>query len=179
MIAPPSGPSASTSADTSAGRHTSSRSRGAITYVDVSDDDIKMEEQDDEQTPRRTRTTGKKRAITSPGKQGPAAQRARVGDPVHDNHCFMVSKLISRHRMAVGHADEQIVNVCPSPKDLLPSRACTAPSRRFAAIPWQSGPMNLPRSPSRPRKRHLPRKRQPASSRRERVKSGMPQVRTQ
>ena len=63
--------------------------------MDVSDDDIKMEEQDDEQTPRQTRTTGKKHAITSPGKQGPAAQRAHVGDPVHDNHCFMVSKLIS------------------------------------------------------------------------------------
>ena len=179
MIAPPSSPSASTSADTSAGHHTSSRSRGAITYVDVSNDNIKMEEQDDEQTPHQTRTTGKKRAITSPGKQGPAAQRVHVGDPVHDIHCFTVSKLISQNRMAVGHANEQIVNVCPSPKDLLPSRACTAPLRRFTAIPWQSGPMNLPWSPSRPRKRHLPRKRQPASSRRERVKSGMPQVRTQ
>ena len=154
----------------------SSRSRGAVTYVDVSDDDIKMEEQDDEQTPRRTRTTGKKCAITSPGKQGPAAQRVRVDDPVRDIHFFTVSKLISRDRMAVGHAEEQVVNVCPLPKDLLPSRACTAPLRRFAAIPWQSGPMNLPRSPFRPRKRHLPRKRQPASSRRERAKSGTPQV---
>ena len=83
--------SASTSADTSAGRHTSSRSQGAVTYMDVSDDDIKMEEQGDEQTPRRTWTTGKKRAITSPGKQGPAAQHVHVNDPVCDIHFFTVS----------------------------------------------------------------------------------------
>ena len=144
--------------------------------MDVSDDDIKMEEQDDDQTPHQTWATGKKRAITSPRKQGPAAQRVRIDDPVCDIHCFMVSKLISQDRMAVGHAKEQVVNVCPLPNNLQPSHASTAPLRRFAAIPWQSRLMILYQSLFHPRKRHLPRKRWPANSLRERVKSRMPQV---
>ena len=81
MALPPvPGPSAG--ASTSIGTHTSSRSRGAVMYVETSDDDIRMDGQDDERITRRTRSVSQKRGVISPGEQGRPAQRARVEDPV-------------------------------------------------------------------------------------------------
>ena len=80
-MAPPPVP-ASTNTSTSTGVRTLSRSRGAVKYVDTSDDDMKMDDRDDERTPRRTRSVSRKRGVISPGLQGPPAQRARIDDSV-------------------------------------------------------------------------------------------------
>ena len=87
-MAPPPVP-ASTNASTSSSVRTSSRARGAGTYVDTSDDDIRMDDQDEEHTPRRTRSVSKKRGVISPGLQGPPAQRVRVDDSVRRNTFYM------------------------------------------------------------------------------------------
>ena len=73
-MAPP--PILGTSADTSISidTHMSSRSRGAVTYVEISDDDIRMQGQDNERTSRRTRSASRKRGMISPRVQGPPAQ---------------------------------------------------------------------------------------------------------
>ena len=81
-MAPPPVPGPSAGTSTSTGTRTSSRSRGAVTYVKTSDDDIRMEGQDDERTPCQTRSLSRKRGVISPEGQGPPAQRARVEDPV-------------------------------------------------------------------------------------------------
>ena len=87
-MAPPPVP-ASTNASTSSSVHTSSRARGAVKYVDTSDDDIRMDDRDEEHTPRRTRSVSKKRGVTSPGLQGPPAQRVRVDDLVRRNTFYL------------------------------------------------------------------------------------------
>ena len=90
-MAPPPVP-ALTNASTSTGVRTSSRSHGAVKYVDTSDDDINMEDRDDERTPRRTQSVSKKRGVVSPGLQGPPAQRAWVDDLVYLTYFITVSK---------------------------------------------------------------------------------------
>ena len=63
-----------------------------VRYVDTSDDDIKMEDQDNECTPCWTQLVSKKRGVVSPGLQGPPAQRAQVDDSVYLTYFITVSK---------------------------------------------------------------------------------------
>ena len=90
---PPPPIPASTNASTSTSVRTSSRARGAVKYVDTSDDDIRMDDRDEEHTPRRTQSVSKKRGVVSPGLQGPPAQRVCVDDSVCRKHSIRVSEI--------------------------------------------------------------------------------------
>ena len=140
-MAPP--PILGTSADTSISIDTrmSSRSRGAVTYVEISDDDIRMQGQDNERTSRRTRSASRKRGVISPGVQGPPAQRACVEDPVRYMQYIPVSCLTITilSRMVVGRVKRSLKNVCLFQADLQPGPAMGARCQGSGAIHWQRG----------------------------------------
>ena len=181
-MAPPPVP-ASTNASTSSSVHTSSRARGAVKYVDTSDDDARMDDRDEEHTPRRTRSVSKKRGVVSPGLQGPPAQRVRVDDSVRRTYFIQISELTIPCRMLVGHVKISIKNACRFPVGLQRWRAKTVLSQESLVGLWRSGLMNLslhlspPRERRRPRKRRPPGRRRPLGRERERGKSGMIPVR--
>ena len=160
-MAPPPGPGASADASTSTGTRTSSRPRGAVTYVEVSDDDIGAQNQDNESTPRRTRSVSRKRGVISPGAQGPPAQRARVEDPVRRMYSIPAVCLMMRFlsRMVAGRVKGSIKNVSLFPAGLQPGPAMGAHYQGSSAIRWQRGLLTLSLSPSRPSKRRRPRKK--------------------
>ena len=84
-MAPPPIP---TSASTSTSVHMSSRSHGTVTYVEDSngDGDVKMDELEGENTPRRkNRSASKKCAVVSPEVLGPDAQHPQIDDPVSED----------------------------------------------------------------------------------------------
>ena len=158
---PPPDSGASADASTSTGTRTSSRPRGAVTYVEISDDDIGMQNQDNESTPRRTRSVSRKRGVISPGAQGPPAQRARVEDPVCRMHSIPVfcPVMTFLSRMVVGRVKESLKNASLFPAGLQPGPAMGAHYQGSSAIRWQRGLLTLSLSPSRQSKRRRPRKR--------------------
>ena len=146
-MAPPSGPPVASSstlppvASTSAGVRTSSRNRGTVTYVESDDDgDIKMDDKDDdEDTPRRSTRSAGKRAIVSPGLQGPDTQHARIDDPVRDTYLTPESDFTSRYRTRVVHARESIGLAIPFLAGGPLSHANSAHSRELPASHWRGG----------------------------------------
>ena len=147
-MAPPLDSSVATSstlppvASTSTGIRTSSRNRAAVTYVEPDDDgDFKMDDRDDDvDTPRRSTRSAGKRAIVSPGLQGPDTQRARIDDPVCDLYLTLISDFTSRYRMRVVHAGEGIKRANRSLAGGRLSHANSARSRELHANHWRSGP---------------------------------------
>ena len=147
-MAPPSGPPVALSstlppvASTSAGVRTSSQNRGTVTYVESDDDgDIKMEDKDDNaETPRRSTRSAGKRAIVSPGLQGPDTQRARIDDPVHNSYLTLISDFTPQYRMRVVHAggSKGLANLSLAGGRL--SHANSAHSRELPASRWRGGP---------------------------------------
>ena len=107
-MAPPPIP-ASINASTSSSVCTSSRAHGAVKYADTSDDNIRMDDQD-EHTLRQTRLVSKKHGVVSPGLQGPSAQRVRVDDSVCHKYFIWISELTIPCRMLVGHVKISIKN---------------------------------------------------------------------
>ena len=146
-MAPPSGPPVASSstlpslASTSTGVRTSARNRGAVTYVESDDDgDFKMDDRDDDaDTPRRSTRSAGKRAIVSPGLQGPETQRARIDDPVCDLHLTSVFDFTSRYRTRVVHAGEGIKRANRSLAGGRLSHANSAHSRELPASHWRGG----------------------------------------
>ena len=145
---PPSGPSVASSSTlppvtpTSTGVRTSSRNGGTVTYIESDDDgDVKMDDRDDDaETPRRSTRSAGKRAVVSPGLQGPDTQRARIDDPVRDSYLTLISDLTSRCRMRVAHAGESSRLVNHSLVEGRHSPANFARSRELPASHWRSGP---------------------------------------
>ena len=125
-------------ASTSAGVRTSSRNRGTVTYVESDDDgDIKMDDKDDdEDTPRRSTRSAGKRAIVSPGLQGPDTQHTRIDDPVRDTYLTPESDFTSRYRTRVVHAGESIGLAIPFLAGGPLSHANSAHSRELPASHW-------------------------------------------
>ena len=160
-MAPPPIPGASADTLISIGTRMSSRSRGVVTCVETSDDDTRMQGQDNERTSRRTRSASRKRGVISPGAQGPPAQRARVEDPVRYMQYIPVSCLTITiiSRMVVGRVKRSLKNVCLFRADLQPGPAMGACFQGSGAIRWQRGLLTLSLSPSHPRKRRRSRKR--------------------
>ena len=182
-MAPPPVP-ASTNASASTGVRTSSRSRGAVKYVDTSDNDIRMDDRDKEHTPRRTRSVSKKRGVISPGLQGPPAQRVCVDDLVRRKTFYSgFPNLHSPCRMLVGHVKTSTKNACLFLVGLQHWRAKTVQSQGSLAGLWRSGLMNLslclspPKERCRPRKRRLPGRKRLPSREREKEKNGTMPVR--
>ena len=175
-MAPPPVP-ASANSSTSTGVRTSSRSRGAVKYVDTSDDDIKMDDRDNERTPRRTRSASRKRGVISPRLQGPPAQRARIDDSVRHTYFITVSELTIPCRTLVGHVKTSTKSACLFLVGLQRWPAKTVRFQGSLAGLWRSGLMNLSLRLSLPREKRHPRKRRLPSKQRERGKNGTMPVR--
>ena len=147
-MAPPLDPPVATSstlppvASMSTGICTSSQNWVAVTYVEPDDDsDFKMDDRDDNaDNPRRSTRSAGKRAIVSPGLQGPDTQGAQIDDPVCDLYLTLVSDLTSRYRMRVVHAGESIGLEIPFLAGGQRSHANSAHSRELHANHWQGGP---------------------------------------
>ena len=147
-MAPPLDPSVATSsilppvASTSTGICTSSQNQVAVTYVEPDDDgDFKIDDRDDDaDTPRRSTRSAGKRAIVSPGLQGPDTQRAWIDDLVCDLYLTLVLDFTSQYRMRVVHAGESIGLAIPFLAGGQRSHANSAHSRELHANHWRGGP---------------------------------------
>ena len=170
-MAPPPIP-ASINASTSSSVCTLSQAHGVVKYVDTSDDNIRMDDQD-KHTPRQTRLVSKKHGVVSPGLQGPSAQHVCVDDSVCRKYFIWISKLTIPCRMLVGHIKISIKNACRFLVGLQRWPAKTVLSQESLVGHWRSGLMNLSLHLSPPRERRPPGRRCLLGREREREKSRM------